>query len=344
MAKRRTQPEAWTYYDFVLTNGVQAEQGKLACGDTATGLVTKGGASTTLIPLGWFAEDKLGDGTKKVSVRLFQEADLAWWDNAAAPNAVEAADRFNECYILSDTSVTMDATGRSKAGRVLAVDAAKGVLVQAGVAVTGPTGSSGASILGGGVADRTALKAVAAAERYDGKLVMVRSDGSLWRFVAASAVAADGADEIVLVPDAGTGRWLRADKAFTLKLPIGFGTADGAAILTLPVGFAARLTGLPFWEVTTPFTGGAASSIGVASSVVGYQAAGDILGGAGGDVEAGLGAGVQPGTLGPKLDTPAEVQAFVMDAGDTLTFERITSAFTAGAGFVCVPVSLMTTA
>lgn len=344
MAKRMVKAEIWTYREFVLTNAVQAEQGKMACLDTSTGLVTKGGASTTLLPIGWFAEDLLGDGVKKVNVRLFEEVHAAWWANADAPNSVQAADVGSECYVLDDTTVTTDATGHSKAGRVLAVDAQKGVLVQAGMALTGPTGASGSALSSGGVADRTALKAIAAASRFDGQLVMVRSDGSLWRFVAASVAAADGADELVCVPAAGTGRWLRADKSFVAKLPIAFGTADGAAILTVPAGFVLRLTGLPFWEVTTAFAGGVASAIGIASSRTGYDTAGDILGGAAGNVEADLTAGVHPGTIGPKLDTPAEVQAFLLEEDDTLTFERIASVFTAGAGFVCVPVAVMTPA
>src|SRR5262249_20556176 len=144
-------------------------------------------------------------------------------------------------------------------------------------------------------------------------------------------------------PDAGTGRWVTADKHKVLRIPVAFGMADGATIFTTPAGYALRLTGLPFWDNDVAWTGGTSSAIGIASSVTGYTTAGDILGGASGDVQAGLGAGVKVGTVGPKLDTEAERQAFIMLAGDTLTYEEITSAFTAGAGFVCVPVAIMQT-
>lgn len=194
------------------------------------------------------------------------------------------------------------------------------------------------------VATRAALTALTAAQRFTGQLVLVQSDGSLWRFAGAAAQSADGAGELVLVPDAGTGRWLRADKAFTMKVPVDFSMADNATLITVPENFTLRLTGLPYWEVTTAWTGGASSAIGIDSSKTGYDTAGDILGGAGGDVAATLVGGTAPGTIGPKLDTPAEVQAFLLEEGDTLRYQEIVSAFTAGAGFVCVPVSVVSNA
>lgn len=341
MAARRILEAAWTYHDFVLTNAVVAEQGKLACLDTTTGKVTKGAVSTTLIPIGWFAEGLTGDGTKKISVRLFQEIQAAWWDNGG-PTAAVAADVGNECYVHDDTTVTMTSTGRSKAGRLLAVDSAKGALVAAGLAVTGPTGGTGAgAAMLASVADRAAVKAIVAADRVNGQLILVRTDNSLWRFDSASTAASDGADgNLVLVPDAGTGRWIRADKAFVMKLAIGFGTADNAVLSTVPAGFAIRITGMPFWDVVTGFTGGAASAIGIDSSLAGHTTKGDLLGGATGDVAATLVAGVQPGTIGPKLDTLVEIQAFLLKGADEIHFGRITSAFTAGAGFVCFPISV----
>lgn len=338
MANRRMSEAAWTYHDFVLTNLVLAEQGKLACLDTSTGKVTKGGVSTTLIPIGWFAETLTGDGTKKISVRLFREVCAAWWDNGGGTPAV-ATDVGSECYINDDTTVTMTSAGRSKAGRILAVDASKGVLVESGFAVTGPSGASGgAAGAGASVADRAALEAIAATDRVDGQLQLVREDGSLWRFVAASTAASDGASkQLVVVPAAGTGRWIRADKSFALKLAIGFGTADAAALFTVPVGFCLRLTGMPFWDIVTGFTGGASSAIGISASAI-ATTKGDLLGGAAGDVAATLVAGSIPGTIGPKIDTLAEIQAFLLKAGDAVRFDRITSVFTAGAGFAVLPV------
>lgn len=328
-----------------LATGQVAVRGNRAHANTADGLVYATPSTiTTLIPIGYFTEDVTGDGTATTVVELFEEVSLDGWDNDDAPNDVQAADVFTEVYLKDATTVSTLSTSRSAAGRVLMIGDDGRVYTQQGLAVAGPTGASVGASQNSGVADKAGLSAIAAASRFDGMLVMVRADGSLWRFVAASAAAEDEAQELVIAPDAGTGRWLAAEKSKTLKLPIGFATLDGAAILTVPAGFALRLAGLPFYDITTAFTGGTSSAIGVASSVAGYVTAGDILGGATGDVEAGLTAGVKPGTVGTKLDTAAERQGLVLVALDTLTFERIASAFTAGAGFVCVPVAIMTPA
>lgn len=197
---------------------------------------------------------------------------------------------------------------------------------------------------GGSFATRAALKALGAKDRCEGMLCFVQSDNSLWHFSAASALTttADPNGELALTPDAGSGRWLRADKAFVMKLAIGFGTADAAVLLTVLEGFAFRITEFPYWEVTTAFTGGSSSAVGVSSTKTGYDTKGDLLGGASGNVLADLTAGVKLGTIGPKLDTLAERQALLFVEGDSLRFDRITSAFTAGAGFVRVPVVLTT--
>jgi hypothetical protein len=175
-------------------------------------------------------------------------------------------------------------------------------------------------------------------------LVMLRDTGALYRFVAASTADEDEAQELVIAPDAGTGRWLRADKACVLKLPLAYTTADGAPILTVPAGFVLRLTGFPFWDVETGFSGGSSSAIGVSTSVTGYETKGDLLGGAAGDVAAGLTAGIRAGTLGGELDDHVGFQALALVEGDEIQFDRITSVFTAGAGFACIPVAICTPA
>lgn len=341
MTERGQKRVSYSRYERILKSGDVAVKGERAFFDTSAGYVVAAAAvSTTLIPIGWFDESKTGDGVKKIGVTLDQEVDLCWLDNDDS-NPVLTTDIGSECYVVDGRTVSISSGGstRSKAGRVWDVDTSKGVLVQAGSAVTGPTGATGS---GPGVAaTHTALKAVAAAGRYDGQEICVLSDGSHWLFVAASTVATDVAEELVLIPDAGTGRWIRNDKSFLLKAPIAFGMADGAKILTVPAGYIIKPVGQPFWEVTTGWTGGAASTIGIATDHTGYDTAGDILGGAAGDVAATLVAGVIPGTIGVKFDTLAEFQAFFLDALESFTYEEITSAFTAGAGFFCCPVMFM---
>lgn len=339
MGERLIRITAMDTLAIVLTNLEVAEKGKLACIDTSTGLVSPGKTSTTLLPIGHFKENLTGDGVKRVKISLFREMRVSWWDNDAdAP--VLAADLGTEVYIKDSATVSKTSAGRSKAGRVWAVNATDGVLVEAGPAVAGPTGAASSAV--SSVADRDALAAIAAANRADGHTVMVRSDGSLWRFVAASAVTADTALELAIAPDAGNGRWLRADKSFVMKLPVSAANDDGDTIGTIPEGFAVRLTGLPYWETTDGWTGGDSSAIGIAASRTGFTAAGALLGGAAGDIAATLVAGIAAGTVGSALDSFAELQAALFEEGDEFTYEEITSAFTAGEGFACLPVIIAT--
>lgn len=207
--------------------------------------------------------------------------------------------------------------------------------------------AANAAALHAPVANLTALKAIAAGARADGMLCTVLSDvageTSTWRFSAASA-AADTSENLVATPAAGTGRWLRNDKLVPLFLPVTFATADGAVIFTTPVG--ARVKPLDaWWEVQTTFAGGSSSAIGVDSSVTGWDTAGDLLGGAAGDVAATLVStnAREIGTAGTKFDTVPE-ERLILIAADTLKFNRITSAFTAGVAKVRVLCAILANA
>jgi hypothetical protein len=119
----------WGYIPLVLKSGEVVEKGHMACLDTTqSGKVVKGAASATLIPIGIFQESMTGDGVKKISIKLFQEVKAFWWKNDAT-EAVVAADIGTWAYIKDSETVSGDGTSRSVAGLVLAVDAAKGVLV-----------------------------------------------------------------------------------------------------------------------------------------------------------------------------------------------------------------------
>jgi len=119
----------WGYVPLTLKSGEVAEKGKLCCFDRSTaGIVCKGKTGTGLVPIGVFHESMTGDGTKKISVKLFDEIRAIWWKNDAT-TAVAAADIGDPCYIKDDETVSADSTGRSVAGMVLAIDSIKGVLV-----------------------------------------------------------------------------------------------------------------------------------------------------------------------------------------------------------------------
>lgn len=196
---------------------------------------------------------------------------------------------------------------------------------------TGARLYAGGSPINPSAATLAALKALAAghAARATGNVVRVDADGSEWVFHETSVLTGD--DVLVVAPDAGTGRWLRKPGRVSLALPIGHATANNATLLTLPAGCVFKLDSA-HWHVTTGFTGGTASAIGVSST--GAATAGDILGGAVGDVAATLVAGRAAGTPGTLMDADTEVHARLYVATNTFSFNRITSAFTAGAGFV----------
>jgi hypothetical protein len=180
---------------------------------------------------------------------------------------------------------------------------------------------------------KTTLKALGAGLRNEGDVAIVLADRSRWVFSAAST-AADTSENLVLTPAAGSGRWLRVDHDVHMKFAIAFGTADATVLHTVPTGFRLTLQRL-WWEVTADFTGGSSSAIGVSSATAPHETKGDLLGGASGDVAATLvAAGVNiGGTIGASFGSNGVV---VLAATNTIRFDRITSAFTAGTGFVHV--------
>jgi hypothetical protein len=177
----------------------------------------------------------------------------------------------------------------------------------------------------------TALKALGAKNRVDGMLART-IDGRVWRFKLSSSLTGD--DQLVATPAAGSGRWLLEPGVYRLQLAIGFATADAAVLLTLPAGCV--LEPLEFyWTITADWTGGSSSAIGVSSAKTGYSTKGDLLGGATGNVLADLTVALSPqkGTIGAGFDTLAKRRTLFV-ATDNIRFDRITSAFTAGAGAV----------
>lgn len=140
MAERAKHRQSWKFYEGVLTSAASAFKGDVACINTATGLVTVGGTAATLLPIGYFDETLVGDGTARVRVMLFREIWLDRFTSVGGGDAVAAADVGSFCYLAGVDSVTMATTG-SIAGRVWLVDAA-GVLVQMALDL-GPQGIQG---------------------------------------------------------------------------------------------------------------------------------------------------------------------------------------------------------
>lgn len=125
-----------------------------------------------------------------------------------------------------------------------------------------------------------------------------------------------------------------------LKLPFVFGTTDATNLYTIPTGLKVEIV-RAYWEIGTSFTGGSSSAIGISSTNANYNTKGDILGGASGDVAATLvstGLTYKGGTLGAKFASNGMI---VLVGGDSIRFDRITSAFTAGAGNVHINYRLI---
>jgi hypothetical protein len=193
------------------------------------------------------------------------------------------------------------------------------------------------------VASLTALKTMSARQRATGMLALNLADGKTWRYSSASTLTGD--DLLVATPSDSAGRWLLAPGAVLIQIPITFATLDAAVLLTMPAGALLKIDDL-FWRVTTNFSGGTSSAIGVSSTKTAptnWSTKGDLLGGSAGDVAATLvsATGIVAGTVGTDMDTVAKRRGAIWKAADILRFDRITDAFTAGVGAVCVSGTLL---
>lgn len=170
------------------------------------------------------------------------------------------------------------------------------------------------------------LKLVNVDDNVNGELLSL-SDGRWVYYHPTSLLTAD--DVFVIAPTVGAGRYLLAPGfAQNISLPIAFGTADAAVLATTPTSSLVRVL-RGYWEVATAFTGGSSAAIGVSSGATGFSTKGDLQGGASGDVLATLTAGTKLGTIGAK-----SAAGILLPAASTFRFDRITDAFTAGAGNV----------
>ena len=133
-ADKRRKLEVWKYHLFTLTSGKVAWKGGMAVLETTTGKVLPAAAATpTCIRIGVFAEHVDATSTEKpVNVDLESQIHLEWFANDVTTPVVAATHTGSLCYALNDATVTMSATsaGLAVAGRVWAVDATKGVLVE----------------------------------------------------------------------------------------------------------------------------------------------------------------------------------------------------------------------
>ena len=136
-----------------------------------------------------------------------------------------------------------------------------------------------------------------------------------------------------------TGKWERNNE-FTgsvggetvdIRIAIDKDKADAAVLYKIEPGLRLLVEQI-FWEITEAFTGGSSSAIGLSASRAPHTTKGDLLGGASGDVAAGLTVGLRAGT--PGVSFSADPKLVVLEEDDEIRFDRIASAFTAGKGYV----------
>ncbi len=192
------------------------------------------------------------------------------------------------------------------------------------------------------IANMAALQALAASSIADGQLFMLATNGSMWRYAAASVLTSDGGALgpflVATATTAGAGAFLRVGGVVDILAAVTYATADAAVLYTVPVGFQLQILGA-YNHVTTTFAGGSSSAIGSSSSNGGMSTKGDVLGGSGGDVTATLvstGAYAK-GTVGAKIGKPAAI----IVGGETLIFDRITSIYTSGVGVYHYQVAVL---
>lgn len=125
-------PEVWHIEDFTLAAGERAYAGSQLVYDTVTNTALVA-ASSGLANYFYLGEAHRGvDATlvaKTVSVKMARTLDLVWLKNATAGDAVASTDVLKTVHLLDDQTVTVTAAGHTPIGRVLKVDATKGVLV-----------------------------------------------------------------------------------------------------------------------------------------------------------------------------------------------------------------------
>ncbi len=98
------------------------EKGNMVAVDTATSRAVVGGAGTTLVPVGYCRVTITGDGTNLVEVELFDEVLTKGWANDVTNPVVLNTHIMEACYISDTDEVSSLSTGRTIAGRVIAIE------------------------------------------------------------------------------------------------------------------------------------------------------------------------------------------------------------------------------
>ena len=138
---------------------------------------------------------------QRISTRMYGSVDAETdLDNISATSRVDGM----LAVVLTDWSVwvfDLDSTATEVTGSVRTPAAGDGRWIRAGATLSETNARIASS-----VADTTALQAIAAANRSNGQIAVKRDTDTIFTFDSGSSA---GASDGVIVPAAGTGRWLR---------------------------------------------------------------------------------------------------------------------------------------
>jgi hypothetical protein len=166
-----------------------------------------------------------------------------------------------------------------------------------------------------------------------------------YRFSTGSNAPDNNQSQLAILPTTSpaTGHWLRCDPVIDLVLPVTFANTDNQNLVTIPTGFTlAPIYAATMLEVTTAWAGGAASTIGLSYSTPSLaRTKGNLAGGAAGNAGFTSTFFAQM-TLGSQF-AAGLAQAPVLSPASVILFDRITSAFTSGAGNFHIPCLLYAT-
>lgn len=132
-AARNTKESMGGVHGLPVSATVVCYQGGLAV--LNGGYAEPGTAALNLVAVGRFEETvDNSTGADGDASALVKEGDF-WFANSAAADEIAQADVGNDCYIVDDQTVakTDGTSTRSRAGKVIQVDATLGVLVRLGI-------------------------------------------------------------------------------------------------------------------------------------------------------------------------------------------------------------------
>lgn len=159
-----------------------------------------------------------------------------------------------------------------------------------------------------------------------------------YRFVANSTSPDNNQSQLVIVPGTSpsSGKWVRWDPCFDLVIPVTSANTDNQTLVTVPAEMTLQPHPNIILEVTTVWAGGAASTIGLSFSTPSLnRTKGNLAGGAAGN-SGFTSTYFAAMTLGSQF-AAGLAQAVILPPASLILFDRITSAFTSGAGNFHLP-------